>query len=249
MLDKYSKRNKVVCIYDGKSNFDGKDILLFLKLGVSNNKKIGFLYDYTVVVPKYIEEWKELQNNSVCNNCVLSSTNTNTCYNNFYMFRSYNNWIEKYNKGEINYVDIFDKKQFLYLKKITRNRRLRFSISGDPLAVEKKYNERLMSLYNEQYILYSHFLFLDDWYKDKGILSVNRESEALLYQSLGYRTARIISDVENKESNETICTAQVDDTFSCSICNKCEGSEKSNIAFITHGASKKKLGELVTSSN
>jgi hypothetical protein len=156
---------------------------------------------------------------------------------------SYFKWIKRYNEGLIPFLDVQSIKGRNTLKAISEGFKLRFNVTGDPLAIPLAVNESLMQIY-KSYIMYSHFVDRDERYKDKclfSVHSVNRE----------YKTARVLPITvetykENPEyvkswmsSNEVICPAQTKG-INCSQCKLCE-SRKKDIVFLAHGKGTNKI--------
>lgn len=213
----------VVCIYDGKSSFGG-DVLSFLYLGNTANKKLGDRFKYTVVIPK----GDGIQDSSTCNTCKLQN---DTCYVNFYMKKQYKGWRKKYLEGKISFYDVYKKEDYLALKRIVRGYYLRFCVSGDPLALPYDTNMKLVDIFGglKNTIMYSHFAYLDPRYKNIAYQSCESLQDGL--------TARI-GEVERKK-NEVICPA-ITRQVSCSTCMICRVRKKS-VVFLPHGVKQNKL--------
>jgi len=226
----------IYCIYDGVSQFNSIEVLSFLYTKNTSNQKLGSNAHYTITVPKH----GEIQNKGTCNNCPLLK---NGCYVNGYMSISYYRWIRQYNSGLITFLDVQSPEGIKILKQVSKGFKLRFNVTGDPLAIPYSINQALINAYSS-YIMYSHFRYLDDRYKDICLQSTET------YIRKG-KTARIlpftIKDLEqNKKKvmsyighDEIICPAQTKG-ITCSQCMLCETRNKS-IVFLAHGTGSHKL--------
>lgn len=228
----------IYCIYDGASMLDSNvEVLSFLYTKTSSNKKLGDKVHYTITVPKSSDK---IQNSGTCSNCPLLG---NGCYVNGYMSISYFKWINRYNEGLIPFLDVKSSEGINTLKQYSKGFKLRFNVTGDPLAIPFSVNKSLMDIY-KSFIFYSHFLDRDERYKELGLFSVheiNRE----------YKTARVlpltVQDYNDDpkyvkswmKDDEVICPAQTKG-INCSQCKICE-SRKKNIVFLTHGNGTKKI--------
>ena len=228
----------IYCIYDGISMFDPSiEVLSFLYTKPSSNKKLGDRVHYTVTVPKYSDK---IQNSGTCANCPLLG---NGCYVNGYMSIPYFKWIRNYKGGLIPFLDVKSSTGRNTLKQVSKGFKLRFNVTGDPLAIPYEINQALMDSY-KSYIMYSHFVDTDDRYKDKclfSVHSVNRE----------YKTARVlpltVEDYKNDSKyvkswmmdSEVICPAQTKG-INCSQCMLCE-TRKKDIVFLAHGKGTNKI--------
>jgi hypothetical protein len=155
----------------------------------------------------------------------------------------YYKWIKQYKQGLIPFLDVQSSKGRNTLKQVSKGFKLRFNVTGDPLAIPYEINKSLMDSY-KFYIMYSHFVDTDDRYKDKclfSVHSVNRE----------YKTARVlpltVEDYKNDSKyvkswmmdSEVICPAQTKG-INCSTCMLCE-TRKKDIVFLAHGKGTNKI--------
>lgn len=227
----------IYCIYDGVSQFDSSiEVLSFLYTKPTSNQKLGNKVHYTVTVPKH----GEIQNKGTCNNCSLLK---NGCYVNGYMSISYYRWIRQYNEGLIPFLDVQSPEGIKLLKRHSKGFKLRFNVTGDPLAIPYEINQALINAY-DSHIMYSHFRFMDSRYENICLQSTEKYIRKR-------KTARIlpftVKDLEqNKKEvmsyighDEVICPAQTKE-ISCTQCMLCETRRKS-IVFLAHGNGNKKI--------
>lgn len=230
--------NNIVCVYDGVSSFNNQEILYFLYLGHTQNKKLGDRYKYTVVIPK--EEG--IQSEATCRNCKLMN---DSCYVNHYMRASYRKWRKQYNEGLIEKLDVLNKDDAIYLKRRISGYLLRFCVSGDPLSVPYEVNRKLIDIFGgiKNTIMYSHFKFLDERYKDICYQSCESRTEGITARILPYTTKDFNDNKDlifsTLDDNEVLCPAQTKN-INCSLCRICRVGKKS-VAFLSHGNKQNKL--------
>jgi len=230
-----------VIIYEGPSVIDGEPIVVIANSFKTNkNRKIGDMIQ-TWILRSDIHPNDALKSGddfSICGDCIhrgkyVKETDTvtnRTCYVNLYqqgVFSIYN----AYKRGSYPVCDI------KYLQ-LFRNRHVRIGSYGDPAAVPI-YVWDSITKFSKDYTGYTHqWKFCDYQYSMYCMASCETETEQNLADIHGWRTFRIIKDVDTELiDGEMRCPAQTHGTH-CDKCGICNGSmsNRKNIVVVFHGA-------------
>lgn len=123
------------------------------------------------------------------------------------------------------------------LKKLGRNQRIRLGAYGDPAAIPIDVWDDLLK-YADSWTGYTHQPLLSPELKKYCQASADTDTEATLYQNLGWKTYRVKNPTEAISKNEIICPSNKG--VQCITCMKCNGNTQ-NITIDVHGASWKQL--------
>mgnify|MGYP001619549003 CR=1 FL=1 len=225
-------------IYEGPSNFDGKDIVSIIT-GFdkrSDNRKTGPMLQCFILCKdlKPTEAWKDLSHQSVFNDCKHGKQFGNSCYVNLGMgvngvwqaykrgsYGLYTKWEERSYCSKLDILGLFDGES------------VRFGAFGDPCAVPfdvwKTFLQGLQES-NGQWTGYTHsWKVCDPRFKEFVVASVDNPDELAEARKAGWRTFRTMTEDEVLEPGEFLCPATEESwaknrrQVRCIDCCACDG--------------------------
>ena len=204
-------------VWEGKSEFDGSPIVLLLtglELPSQNRKTGPVVQSYIVrsdITP--LEAVKTRLDCAICGNCAFRK---DVCYVDM---RPINNIWRVYKRGG------YPRLTKTMLARVHRRRKvLRLGSYGDPAAVPLKVWETILSSFGH-HTGYTHaWRFCHEAWRKYLMASVESQNQALLAQSMGWRTFRVKLPNQGLLPGEVHCTNLVDDSLTCEDCRLCDGT-------------------------
>lgn len=233
----YTSKYPVVVIYDGESSLNGERVLCFMYLQHSKNDKVLGSF-YTTYVP-YDADTNHHE--SVCGECNLKPF----CFTRGYMQMSYYRWIKAYKEGIIPLISVEDLADFTVLPSV-----FRFGMHGDPASIPFEVTEQYLNYWKNKkvnIIGYTHQKEHENYDPRYDIFLSSIESLTQKRRLRNVKTARVISQVSEKQKDEVICPYDLSVKFNgyggitCGECNLCGIEKKVNICFLPKKESKKFL--------
>jgi len=230
-----------VIIYEGPSLIDGKPIVVIANSFKSNkNRKIGnMIQTYILRTDKHPNDClKTGDDYSVCGDCIhrgvyapdIDTVQNRTCYVNLYqqgIYSVYNAFKRgSYPVCEFKHMQLF------------KGRHVRLGSYGDPAAVPMYVWDTIIQNCHD-YTGYTHsWKTCDPDLAKYCMASVENMDDAILANSMGYRTFRLVitpDDIQHRF--EIPCPAQISDKVHCDKCTYCDGCniKKRNVAVVFHG--------------
>lgn len=218
-------------IWSGKSLFDGEPIVAILTgwNRTSANTKTGWMVQ-TYVIRQDIaptEAVKTKQDYSVCGNCPLRGS---TCY---VRVEVINNVWRKYQSGGYPQLNT----EILNTIK-RRSLKVRLTAYGEATAVPLSAWQPLLKA-SSGFTGYTHqWRKCDPFWQEYLMASVQFDGERAEAKSLGWRTFRVLSDLNDLEAGETICHNIKNEKIQCEACGLCNGNSnysKMDVADPVHG--------------
>jgi hypothetical protein len=233
-------------IYKGRSNIDGKNIVVIATgLDKSANAKTGNMVQTWVLVDNGIKPHENVKSGAditTCGDCKHRPSLGGACY--VKTFQGPRSVYDKYLRGG------YEEPTAEEVAEILAGKLVRLGAYGEPSAVPFEVWEKVLSKVSG-WTGYTH-----QWQSagfDERIMrfcmaSVDSEGEAAAAKLKGFRYFRVKTSTSAKLPKEVTCPAseEAGKKTNCAACTACRGTNglKSNIVIDAHGATKKRFIEI-----
>ena len=235
-----------VCLYRGPSRLGADDIVILLT-GLrrrSRNGKTGGMLQLWILnaIRSPVCALRTRHDRAICGTCPLrgKSGHNRTCYVDVSK-APLSAWLSWQDGNVLNAVDYPD------LRERIAGKIIRYGAYGDPAAVDPDTLSQWID-HSQIHTGYTHQALDYDCDAWRGILMASCQdlTSAQKLQSAGWYTARVISDISERQPNEIICPALLQtkdqravNPITCNNCHKCDG-KTCNVCFVVHGTAAKK---------
>jgi len=263
-----------VVFYEGPSRIDGKPIVGIATFGTANAKTGNLVQTWIIRSDVHpIIAINTGDDASICGSCPLRGRIADASERT--TKGKYDDQTDTVNKGRSCYVLVqnaplavygsYHKGNYPHLSlehsRLLEGRGLRYGSYGDPVAIPVKAWNRLAKYctgkaepgYTHQW---KNKKF-SNWSK-RVMASTHSEGENALAHSMGWRTFRTLTSIEQVASNEIVCPASVEGGFTatCETCGACNGRRDMNdvrrsVAIVAHGGDGKLdlVGKVIEASD
>lgn len=223
-------------LYDGPSKLDGEPIVVIATLK-SDNKKTGNMIQIWILRSDMnpVQAISTDSDKSICGDCVHRGNmgKLRSCYVNIATAP----W-QIYHKYKDGFYSNWDR-----TANFVKNRFVRIGAYGDPAAMPYWIGS-FIARHSLGVTAYSHqWRICDSKYSNFCMASVESEDEALLAQSMGWRTFRVRQSTDSLMNREFMCPAseEAGKRLNCIDCLACSGTRfgnntGGNVSIILHGS-------------
>lgn len=210
-------------LWEGKSQLDGKPIVL-IALQSSTNRKTGAMIQ-TYILRSDVAPLEASQTGadaSICGDCPHKPTNNGTCYVRLDTAPTVV-W-KAYKRGRYSTL----RKTPGVLAQLFAGQVVRLGTYGDPVAIPYQIWQQVL-LYARGWTGYTHqwYTFLGSFYRSYCMASCDTPEQASEAQAKGWRTFTVVpSDCIESRAHELLCPAseQAGRKLTCSECLACGGT-------------------------
>tara|TARA_R110000803_G_scaffold60838_3_gene120347 strand:+ start:552 stop:1292 length:741 start_codon:yes stop_codon:yes gene_type:complete len=238
-----TKKPTGVILYEGKSLFDGKDIIV-IATGINNssaNEKTGAMVQTWILLKdetvKPHEAIKSGQDASVCGDCMHRPANGGACY--VQVHNAPRSVWAAYHRGNYPKLSEFDVNPLA-------GKLVRLGAYGDPAMIPVSVWDEVLKD-SVGFTGYTHqWKWCDKTISKYVMASADSVQDLEDAQALGYRTFRVRTANEPLAPKESVCPASAEGgkKLNCATCKACNGTStnrKGSIAIIVHGAKAKRF--------
>tara|TARA_R100001460_G_scaffold30967_6_gene61111 strand:- start:425 stop:1144 length:720 start_codon:yes stop_codon:yes gene_type:complete len=223
-------------LWRGPSAFDGSPIVFIATLQTTNRKTGPMIQTWILrqdLLP--IDAVKSDDDTSICGECPHRGS---TCYVN--VGQAPQQIWKSWQRGNYRQVSPAD-----FARHYAEYRSLRLGSYGDPAMIPLDVLDELMAVKWRGNTGYTHqWKWCDRGYRKYLMASVETLAEKDFANELGYRTFRILTPAQDRNSDEILCPASDEGgkRTTCERCRLCSGATgiRKNISIYVHGRSAKR---------